>query len=221
MGEFFSIEYFFDISEVISMVKMNIKFEDPIYKWFMVALELEGKTVQKKAIAINANVSPSFVTDIFNYKTKASYEKRLAIIQGLGCEYLEFLERGKSLTEGRPTNEQISLPEPERLYTPALNPSQELNESNENEGDSNLNEIEKEYLQSLKDQISDLKGTVADFKNEKIELKAEIKEQKEELKQLRAEIREWQSSLYVANRRLEKTKGQQVQTPIVKTAANQ
>lgn len=80
------------------------------------ALNHETKTNwprQKNALAMEAGVSSSTITDILQENSKATYETRAALATACGYEYLEFLEFGKSLIENNKTalkNQETSPP---------------------------------------------------------------------------------------------------------------
>ena len=98
-------------------MRKNDPTKDPIYQRFYVALKKETEVNwhrKKNKLAMETGTSSSTITDIFQKKTKASFNMRNAFANACGYEYLDFLEYGRKLLEDKtePGTKRESISDP-------------------------------------------------------------------------------------------------------------
>lgn len=129
---------------------LKIQLKDPIYRFFLAEFTYEVEKNwhrRRNALALDAGVAPSLITDIIKENTKPSYGTRAALVDSLkkNYSYLSFIEDGKKRLE-------ISSPE-SKSETKA---DAELESENEIGEYPKVIETQKKIIALLENQISGL-----------------------------------------------------------------
>ena len=170
-----------------------MKAEDPSYEYFMLAFKLCLKKHSAKVIAIDAEVSEAYLSQIKRKKRAAGFQGQIKIANACGYDYIDFIQLGKNLLDA---NKKESR----------------KNKKSDTKKDSSSDEL----LQVYKQQLKELKVQYQESKQERQKLMQDcqdliqdLREQRKTTDRLYKENTQLSKQLGEANQALNKLKGQQ------------